>query len=61
MKLKEASEKQHVFTALACVGVAVMASLGAYSFVNPCDGMMLSDLASAFGDAFAVRHYSVGG
>lgn len=63
MKLKEATEKQHVFAAWACVSVAVMVSLGIYSFISPCEAMMLSDLASAFGDAFAVRRhwYSVGG
>eukprot|EP00904_Undaria_pinnatifida_P008696 jgi/Undpi1/4957/HiC_scaffold_19.g08309.m1 len=50
-KLKEAAEKQHIFTVMGVIGVALLTSLGMYSFVSPCKAMLLSDLASAFGDA----------
>ena len=53
-RLKEYSERKHVFVILGLAGMVVMLGFGVFSWLDPTEAMRLADLVSAFGEALAV-------
>lgn len=54
VRLEEFAETRHVFGTLGLAGMAIMFSVGLYSWFSPPEAMRLADLLSAFGEAFMV-------